>query len=72
MITVDMPWQRRDEPVLFACTTHLDWCRTYYVSTPCVVIEPDRYLLYHSTVDWSKGEKGSYYQHIGVAVCTRG
>ncbi len=44
---------------------------SFYVSTPCVLVEPDRYLLYYSAVSWAERAKGSYYQHIGVAVCPR-
>jgi predicted GH43/DUF377 family glycosyl hydrolase len=65
-------WINHDSDPAFPISEDHDRFDSFYVSTPCVVIEPDRYLLYHSTVDWSKGEKGSYYQHIGVAVCPRG
>ena len=53
-----------------------------YTSTPCVVVEPDRYLLYYSAVDTRETmtdiatgvqipKKGSAYQHIGVATAPR-
>ncbi|MCH9652408.1 MAG: hypothetical protein K0U86_18150 [Planctomycetes bacterium] len=52
-----------------------------YTSTPCVLVEKDRYLLYYSARDLSNdyiggdGKKHSdgagVYQHIGVAVFPR-
>ncbi len=52
-----------------------------YTSTPCLVVRPDRYLMYYSARDWNRdyidkdGKPGrdssSPYSHIGVAVLPR-
>lgn len=53
-----------------------------YTSTPCVIEEADRYLMYYSARDWKSdyvtpdGKKGrdgaGVYAHVGVAVCPKG
>jgi hypothetical protein len=52
-----------------------------YTSTPCVLVEKDRYLMYYSARDWgnlygsSEGQVrvdgDGIYRHIGVATCER-
>jgi len=64
-------WLNHDAQSAFPSSEDRGRFDSFYVSTPCVVVEPQRYLLYYSAVSWSQREKGSYYQHIGVAVCPR-
>jgi hypothetical protein len=52
-----------------------------YVSTPCVLDDGDRYLLYYCARDWGalyragdgtiKNDGRGIYRHIGVAVCPK-
>lgn len=65
-------WVNHDSHSAFPSSEDRDRFDSFYVSTPCVLVEPDRYLLYYSAASWAHREKGSYYQHIGVAVCPRG
>jgi predicted GH43/DUF377 family glycosyl hydrolase len=65
-------WLNHDSKSAFPIADDRNRFDSFYVSTPCVLVEPDRYLLYYSAVSWAQREKGSYYQHIGVAVCPRG
>ena len=65
-------WVNHDSQSAFPSSQDHDRFDSFYVSTPCVLVEPDRYLLYYSAVSWAHREKGSYYQHIGVATCPRG
>lgn len=64
-------WTNHDDEPAFAIADDHERFDSFYVSTPCVLVEPDRYLMYYSAVSWEQREKGSYYQHIGVAVCPR-
>jgi len=64
-------WRNHDARSAFPSSEDRDRFDSFYVSTPCVLVEPHRYLLYYSAVSWSQRKKGSYYQHIGVAVCRR-
>ena len=52
-----------------------------YTSTPCLLVRPDRYLMYYSARDWNRDyidqegnpqrDNSSPYSHIGVAVLPR-
>jgi hypothetical protein len=64
-------WLNHDAQSAFPSSEDRGRFDSFYVSTPCVVVEPQRYLLYYSAVSWNQREKGSYYQYIGVAVCRR-
>ena len=64
-------WVNHDSPSAFPTSSDRTRFDSIYVSTPCVLVEPNRYLIYYSAVPWTQRKKGSYYQHIGVAVCPR-
>ncbi len=64
-------WVNHDAQSAFPSSEDRNRFDSIYVSTPSVLVEPDRYLLYYSAGSWAHREKGSYYQHIGVAVCPR-
>ena len=65
-------WLNHDSQSAFPTSNDRTRFDSIYVSTPCMLVEPNRYLLYYSAVSWTHREKGSYYEHIGVAVCPRG
>ena len=65
-------WLNHDSQSAFPTSNDRTRLDSIYVSTPCMLVEPNRYLLYYSAVSWTHREKDSYYQHIGVAVCPRG
>jgi len=74
-------WTPRHDVPAFPATHQADDFDGRYTSTPCVIEEDDRYLLYYSARDWeneytdSEGQKrrdgAGVYAHIGLAVCPK-
>ena len=70
----------QDKPVLPATRDPNDFDGRY-TSTPCVLDDGDRYLMYYSARDWGTlyrtgdgtlgVDKAGVYRHIGVAVCPK-
>ena len=75
-------WQTRHNAAAFPSTRDKGDFDGRYTSTPCVLEEEDRYLLYYSARDWgtvyttpdgNRGRDGAgVYAHIGLAVCPKG
>ncbi len=74
-------WTTHHQKAAFAASRDVKLFDGRYTSTPCVLVEKDRYLLYYSARDLSNdyiggdGKKrrdgAGVYQHIGVAVIPR-
>ena len=73
-------WTHLRAQPAFPATRHPDHFDGRYTSTPCVLDEGDRYLLYYSTRDRGnlygagdgtvKADGCGIYRHIGVAIGT--
>ena len=74
-------WTHHFERSAFPATRHPDHFDGRYTSTPCVLADGDRYLLYYSARDqgniYGAGDgtiqvdQDGIYRHIGVAVCEK-
>jgi len=71
-------WRRHHRAPAFPAARNPNAFDGRYTSTPCVLEEEDRYLLYYSARDWGnlygagdgtvKADASGVYRHIGVAV----
>ena len=71
-------WNAHHEQPAFSAADDRDRFDGRYVSTPCVLQEENRWLLYYSARDWSndyvagdgskRSDAAGVYRHIGVAV----
>jgi len=76
-----LAWERHHEEPAFAATRNPNDFDGRYTSTPCVVDDGDRYLLYYSARDCGnlyrggdgtiKADGSGVYRHIGVAICPK-
>ena len=74
-------WTHHHEEAALAATESPDTFDGRYVSTPCVLDDGDRYLMYYSARDWGNlygagdgtvlSDGAGIYRHIGVAVCPK-
>ena len=74
-------WDHHHGAPAFAATRDADHFDGRYTSTPCVLAEAERYLLYYSARDWGniygagdgtiRVDSDGIYRHIGVASCQR-
>jgi hypothetical protein len=74
-------WTHHHDSPSFAATRNADDFDGRYTSTPCVLVEDDRYLMYYSARDLGnlygaqdgtvRVDKDGIYRHIGVATCER-
>jgi hypothetical protein len=72
-------WTHHHEKAALAATKNPDDFDGRYVSTPCVLDDGDRYLMYYSARDlgnlYRAGDgkllSDSLYRHIGVAICPK-
>ena len=74
-------WKHHFERSAFPATRHPNHFDGRYTSTPCVLADGDRYLLYYSARDrgniYGAGDgtiqvdQDGIYRHIGVAVCEK-
>lgn len=74
-------WQHHHGAPAFGAARDPDRFDGRYTSTPCVLEEADRYLLYYSARDWGniygagdgtiRVDRDGIYRHIGVAVCPK-
>ena len=76
-----LTWTHHHEKPAFPATRDPSDFDGRYTSTPCVLDDGDRYLLYYSTRDWGnlygagdstvRFDRAGIYRHIGVAVCPK-
>ena len=76
-----LAWTHHLDKPAFPATRNPDDFDGRYTSTPCVLDDGDRYLLYYSARDWGnlyragdgtiKYDSDGIYRHIGVAVCEK-
>ena len=74
-------WTHHHEKAALAATESPDDFDGRYVSTPCVLDDGDRYLMYYGARDWGNlygagdgmvlSDRAGIYRHIGVAVCPK-
>ncbi len=74
-------WTHHLDKPAFPATRNPDDFDGRYTSTPCVLDDGDRYLLYYSARDWGnlyragdgtiQHDGWGIYRHIGVAVCEK-
>ncbi|MBT4608534.1 MAG: hypothetical protein HOC05_00745 [Gemmatimonadetes bacterium] len=74
-------WQHHHDAPAFEATRDPNHFDGRYTSTPCVLEEADRYLLYYSARDWGniygagdgtlRVDSDGIYRHIGVAICDK-
>lgn len=76
-----LQWTHHHEQSAFPATRDPSDFDGRYTSTPCVLDDGDRYLLYYSTRDMGnlygagagtvRADGMGVYRHIGVAVCAK-
>ena len=74
-------WTHHHDQATLCATESPDDFDGRYVSTPCVVDDGDRYLLYYGARDWGNlygagdgtvvADRAGIYRHIGVALCPK-
>ena len=74
-------WTHHHDRPSFEATRDPNHFDGRYTSTPCVLVEDNRYLLYYSARDWGnlygaadgtvRVDQDGIYRHIGVATCER-
>ncbi|MDP6778798.1 MAG: hypothetical protein QGI83_18740 [Candidatus Latescibacteria bacterium] len=74
-------WTHHHDAPAFAASRTPDCFDGRYTSTPCVIEEEDRYLLYYSARDWGnlygagdgtvQCDSAGIYRHIGLAIAHR-
>ena len=74
-------WTTHHQTAAFPASRNAKRFDGRYTSTPCILVEEDRYLLYYSARDLSdeyidgdgktRRDGAGIYRHIGVAVCPR-
>ena len=79
--TDGLTWDHHHDRPAFPATRDPNDFDGRYTSTPCVLDDGDRYLLYYSTRDWGnlygagdgtvKFDRAGIYRHIGVSVCPK-
>ena len=73
-----LKWDHHYEHAALAATRDPDTFDGRYISTPCILEDDDRYLMYYSARDYGtiygagdgsiKVDKAAIYRHIGVAI----
>lgn len=76
-----LTWTHHHDRPAFGATRNPNDFDGRYTSTPCVLDDGDRYLLYYCTRDWGnlyragdgtiQSDGAGIYRHIGVAVCPK-
>lgn len=76
-----LAWKHHHNAPAFGATRDRNHFDGRYTSTPCILAEADRYLLYYSARDWGniygagdgtiRVDSDGIYRHIGVALCQR-
>ncbi len=79
--TDGLTWAHHHDRPAFPATRDPSDFDGRYTSTPCVLDDGERYLLYYSTRDWGnlygagdgtvKVDRQGIYRHVGVAVCPK-
>ena len=79
--TDGLTWTHHHDEPAFPATRNPNDFDGRYTSTPCVLDDGDRYLLYYCARDWGnlyragdgtiKFDGAGVYRHIGVAVCPK-
>ncbi len=74
-------WTHHHDAPAFPASRTADRFDGRYTSTPCIIEEEDRYLLYYSARDWGnlygagdgtvQCDSAGIYRHIGVAIADR-